>query len=255
MATILIVEDEYLIADEIHRALVRLGHSPLTPVDNSEDALEVLAQQPVELVLMDINIAGDCDGIAAAILVRRQFAVPVVFLTARADSPTLKRANVAQPYAYINKPFTDATLQVQLELALLKAYDSPPPRPARRDPDADLPQPPGPTDSPATSLFLRKGTGSKWVRVLFADVLYFESEDRYVFLHTATEKVLFAQNLRTLESTLPANFVRTHKTYIVNTDYVEAFDDAYVEVGKNLTAIPVGRAFKPELMKRLRTTL
>ncbi|MBF9239877.1 response regulator [Hymenobacter sp. BT683] len=85
MSTILIVEDELLIAAEISQTLVRLGHTPLEPVDSSDEALGVLATQPVELVLMDINISGDCDGIAAALLIRRQFAVPVVFLTARSD--------------------------------------------------------------------------------------------------------------------------------------------------------------------------
>lgn len=126
MSTILIVEDELLIAEEIQRTLVRLGHTPLEPVDNSDEALRVLATQPVELVLMDINIAGDCDGIAAALLIRRQFAVPVVFITARSDSATLNRAKLAQPYGYLVKPFTDDSLRVQIELALFNAYQAGP---------------------------------------------------------------------------------------------------------------------------------
>lgn len=249
MATILIVEDEWLIAQEIRRSLVRLGHAPLAPVDNSESALEVLAQEAVELVLMDINIAGDCDGIATAILVRRHFALPVVFLTARSDSPTLKRANIAQPYGYITKPFTDATLKVQLELALLKAYEAPPPQLEVRDLSAALPQsqPPAPLDPASTSMFVRKGTN--WVRMLYAEILYFVADDKYVFLHTATEKILIAQNLRSLESSLPAAFMRAHRSYIVNLDHVTLFDDAYVEVAGQ--ALPVSRTFRGELKKRL----
>lgn len=247
MATILIVEDEWLIAQEIRRSLLRLGHTPLAPVDNSEAALEVLEKEAVELVLMDINIAGDCDGIAAAIMVRRHFALPVVFLTARSDSPTLARANIAQPYGYITKPFTDATLKVQLELALLKAYDSPPPRLEVRDLSAGLPQPPAPQDRTSPSMFVRKGT--KWVRVLYADILYFFADDKYIILHTLTEKIPFAQTLRTLEATLPPNFIRAHRSYIVNIDHLTAFDEAFVEVAK--LPIPVSRTFRPELKKRL----
>ena len=246
MATILIVEDEILIADEIHRALVRLGHSPLPPVDNSDDALDALAEHPVELVLMDINIAGDCDGIATAIQVRRKFAVPVVFVTARSDSSTLKRANVAQPYAFINKPFTDATLQVQLELALLKAYDSPPPRPFPRDSD-EPPAPLGAPDSSGKSMFVRQG--QKWIRYLYTDILYFESDARYVFLQRGQERILIAEPLRKLEMTLPPIFMRIHKSYLVNLDHVEVLDDAYVDVAGQ--QIPVGRAFKAELKNRL----
>lgn len=247
MATILIVEDELLIAEEIRRSLVRLGHAPLEPVDNSEEALEVLAKEAVELVLMDINIAGDCDGIATAILVRRHFALPVVFLTARSDTPTLKRASIAQPYGYITKPFTDDLLKVQLELALLKAYEMPPPRLAVPDASAGLPLPPAPADAASAAMFVRKG--AKWVRVGYADIHYFEAEGDYVVLHTATEKIMFDQTLRYLESSLPASFIRAHRSYIVNTDHLTAFDDAYVEVGKQ--AIPVSRTFRSELKKRL----
>jgi DNA-binding LytR/AlgR family response regulator len=247
MATILIVEDELLIAEEIRRSLVRLGHSPLEPVDNSEEAMEVLANEAVELVLMDINIAGDCDGIATALLVRRHFALPVVFLTARSDTPTLKRASVVHPYGFLTKPFTDDSLRVQLELALLKAYQLPPPRPDALDLSAGTPHPPAPTDAHSTSLFVRQGT--KWVRVMYVDIQFFVAEGDYVTLHTSTKRMLVASSLRHLEHSLPASFIRTHRSYLVNIHHVTAFDDAYVQVGAQ--AIPVGRSFRPELKKRL----
>lgn len=247
MASILIVEDEWLIAEEIRRSLVRLGHTPLAPVDNSDTALEVLAKQAVELVLMDINIAGDCDGIATAIMVRRHFALPVVFLTASSDSLTLKRASIAKPYGYITKPFTDDSLKVPLELALLKAYEVPPPRLEVPDLSAGLPQPPAPSDALSTSMFVRKG--SKWVRVLYCDIQYFYADDKYVMLHTATEKILFTQTLRSLETMLPAHFIRAHRSYIVNLDHLTAFTEVSVEVAGQ--TIPVSRTCRGELKKRL----
>ena len=171
MATILIVEDEPLIAAEIEATLLALGHTPLEPVDNSDDALAALARHPVELVLMDINIEGDTDGIATALLVRRRFAVPVVFLSARSDAATLNRAKVAQPYGYVLKPFTADILRTQLELALYAAYQTP----ARPDspPPADPAEATPPEHSTSTYFFVKKGQG--YVKLRVADILYLEA--------------------------------------------------------------------------------
>ncbi|MET4107687.1 LytTR family transcriptional regulator DNA-binding domain-containing protein [Hymenobacter sp. UYP22] len=249
MATILIVEDELLIAAEIERALVRLGHSPLPPVESSDEALSVLAAQPVELVLMDINIAGDCDGIAAALLVRRQFAVPVVFLTARSDSATLNRAKLAQPYGFLVKPFTDDSLRVQIELALFNAYQAGPVGPVLDTADAGT-EVLGPAERcPKFKdyLFVRKGSGH--VKVLLSDILYFEALQNYVRLHTVRERFVFDSTLKELEQKLPDQFFKTHRSHIVNLDHVQAYEESSVLLGTEY--VPVSRSCKDELKNRI----
>lgn len=247
MATILIVEDEALIAGEIARSLVRLGHTPLEPVDNSDEAIEALLHHPVELVLMDINIAGDMDGIAAALLIRRQYAVPVMFLTARTDSATINRAKVAQPYGYVVKPFTDESLRAQLEFALHNAYHTPPPRVAKADEQpvgqsAALPAP-----DYSRALFVRKGAG--YVKVAVDDILYFDSLQNYVRLHTAKEVFVFDSTLKELEQKLPKFFLKIHRCHIVNLNHVMAYEDSSVLIGKDY--IPVSRSCKEELKNRI----
>ena len=249
MATILIVEDELLIAAEIERALARLGHTPLPPVDNSDEALSVLAAQPVELVLMDINIAGDCDGIAAALLVRRQFAVPVVFLTARSDSATLNRAKLAQPYGFLVKPFTDDSLRVQIELALFNAYEAGPVGPVLDTADAGT-EVLGPAERcPKFKdyLFVRKGSGH--VKVQLSDILYFEALQNYVRLHTVRERFVFDSTLKELEQKLPDQFFKTHRSHIVNLDHVQAYEESSVLLGTEY--VPVSRSCKDELKSRI----
>ncbi|MBT9395032.1 LytTR family transcriptional regulator DNA-binding domain-containing protein [Hymenobacter sp. NST-14] len=249
MATILIVEDELLIAAEIERTLVRLGHSPLPPVESSDEALQVLAAQPVELVLMDINIAGDCDGIAAALLVRRQFAVPVVFLTARSDSATLNRAKLAQPYGFLVKPFTDDSLRVQIELALFNAYQAGPVGPELDSADAGT-EVLGPAERcPKFKdyLFVRKGSGH--VKVLLSDILYFEALQNYVRLHTVRERFVFDSTLKELEQKLPDQFFKTHRSHIVNLDHVQAYEESSVLLGAEY--VPVSRSCKDELKSRI----
>lgn len=248
MASILIVEDELLIAAEIERSLRRLGHAPLEPVDNSDDALTALGRFPVELVLMDINIEGDTDGIATALLVRRQFAVPVVFLTARSDQATLNRAKLAQPYGYVLKPFTDDSLRTQIELALYAAYQAAPAH-------AVLPAPAPPTEAQAPEgsgvpdfFFVKKGNG--YVKLRVADICYLEALENYVCLHTANEQFVVYSTLKDLEQKLPsASFFKTHRSHIANLDHVRAYEEGCVLVGKNY--LPVSRSCKDELKKRL----
>ena len=249
MATILIVEDELLIAAEIERALARMGHTPLEPVDNSEDALDALGRYPVELVLMDINIEGDTDGIATALLVRRQFAVPVVFLTARSDAATLNRAKLAQPYGYLLKPFTEDGLRTQIELALYAAYQAPPVRPVAPPPPAVETEPAPPAESGATSsyFFVKKGTG--YVKLSVADIHYLEALENYVRLHTATEQFVVYSTLKDFEAKLPPSFFKTHRSHIVNLDHVRAYEEGCVLLGK--TYVPVSRSCKEELKKRI----
>lgn len=242
MATVLIVEDELLIAAEIARTLVRLGHSPLEPVDNSDDVMAVLATSQVDLVLMDINIFGDCDGIATAIVVRRQFALPVIFLTARSDAATLNRAKVAQPYGFVIKPFSDETLRVAVELALYNAYQAPTARAAVLVEEVN----PSPT-SFTNVVFVRKGSG--YVKVLVKDILYFEALQNYVRLYTATENFVIDSTLKDLEQKLPANFLKTHRSYIVNLDHVQAYEEGSVLLGKDYA--PVSRSCTAEVKNRL----
>ena len=243
MATILIVEDELLIAAEIERALRRLGHTPLEPVDNSDDALDALARHPIELVLMDINIEGDTDGIATALLVRRQFAVPVVFLTARSDAAALNRAKLAQPYGYILKPFTDDTLRTQLELALYAAYQVPA-RPPMPEPDSVATTP---NEARFSFFFVKKG--STYVKLQAADIHYLEAFDNYVRLHSAMGQFVVYSTLKDLEQKLPPSFLKTHRSHIVNLDHVSAYEEGCVLLGK--ACIPVSRSYKEELKKRL----
>ena len=115
---ILVVEDEGLIAHDIASRLEVLGHQVVATVSTAEEALEHAAA--ADLVLMDIRIDGQRDGIAAAQEVRARHHVPVVFLTAHADRATLERAKAAEPFGYITKPLGPASLHTSIEMAIYK---------------------------------------------------------------------------------------------------------------------------------------
>jgi DNA-binding response OmpR family regulator len=115
---VLIVEDETLIAEELKDRLERFGFSVIGAVDNAEEGIQIATSELPDLVLMDIRLKGEKDGVQAAIEIRRQVDVPVVYLTAYSDRATLDRAKNSEPYGYVLKPFHERELQVTIELAM-----------------------------------------------------------------------------------------------------------------------------------------
>jgi signal transduction histidine kinase len=116
--TILIVEDEWVIALDIKQHLTKLGYSVSGTANSAEKALELVAAAKPDLVLMDIYLQGNKSGIEAADQIRQQFHLPVVFLTAHADEATLTEAIATHPYGYIVKPFEEQELIIAIQVAL-----------------------------------------------------------------------------------------------------------------------------------------
>jgi PAS domain S-box-containing protein len=114
----LVVEDEAIVARDIVRQLERFGHHVVADTPRGEEAVELAAKLLPDLVLMDIQLAGPMDGIDAAQAIRRNSAVPVVFLTAFATDNVLQRAKQASPFGYLVKPFDPQQLETAIEIAL-----------------------------------------------------------------------------------------------------------------------------------------
>ena len=118
MAKILVVEDESVVAWHVQEALQKLGHEVIKIVVTGREAIQIAAQARPHLVLMDIRLQGDIDGVAAAKTIYFQLDVPVVYLTAHADEQTLQRATETSPFGYLVKPFQEAELQATIKIAL-----------------------------------------------------------------------------------------------------------------------------------------
>ncbi|MBZ5502172.1 MAG: response regulator [Acidobacteriia bacterium] len=117
---IFIVEDEALISMELTDRLAGLGYWPCGQAARGEVALTRIRESKPDLVLMDINLAGDLDGIETAQQVRQQFNLPVLFLTAYSDPDLVTRAMETNSYGYLVKPFDERELRANIEFALYK---------------------------------------------------------------------------------------------------------------------------------------
>ena len=119
-AEILIVEDEWIVAEDIKRSLQHHGYTVSNIIPSGEEALEMVEEKRPDLILMDIMLKGDMDGIEAASQIHSRFDIPVVYLTAYADEKVLHRAKYTEPFGFILKPFEERELNSSIEITLFK---------------------------------------------------------------------------------------------------------------------------------------
>ncbi len=120
MGKILVAEDSLIVNQHIRRALESGSHSVISAFSGAEAVAEANNQNP-DLILMDIMMESSSDGIDAAMEIKETIDIPIIFLTALTDEPTLKKAKISQPYGYVVKPFNEAELLSNIDVALYKA--------------------------------------------------------------------------------------------------------------------------------------
>ncbi len=117
-ATVLVVEDEVIVSDDIVKILETLHYFPLCAVRTGDEAVLKAREYSPDVVLMDIKIPGKLDGLGAAEIIREELDIPVIFVTSFADDATIEKAKITNPYGYVLKPFTELDLKVAIEIAL-----------------------------------------------------------------------------------------------------------------------------------------
>ena len=115
---ILVVEDEHIVAMGIKKMVKSLGYTVTGVASSGEDAISKAESTFPDVVLMDIMLKGDMDGVEAAGEIRERFDIPVVYLTAYSDNKILERAKKTEPFGYIVKPFDEKDLHSSIEIAL-----------------------------------------------------------------------------------------------------------------------------------------
>jgi diguanylate cyclase (GGDEF)-like protein/PAS domain S-box-containing protein len=117
---VLVVEDEVLVARDICARLERMGYDVVGNAARGEDAIKLAFEESPDLVLMDINLRGDMDGIEAAIKINESRSTPIIFCTAYSNDEVLARAKITSPFGYVLKPFDNRELEINIEIALFK---------------------------------------------------------------------------------------------------------------------------------------
>lgn len=242
---ILIVEDEMVIAAKISMFLSELGYEVSGILPRAEEAMLHIQENRPDIILLDIQLKGAMDGIDLALEIQKTNEVPVIFLTANTDEASFNRAKMANPYAFLAKPFKKMDLQRSLELTIRRmedtyhGLDSEPPTPAEVG-----------TFILEDRIFVR--IKEKMVKILFASILYIEAERNYCRIITDYKEYLLTMPMKSLEDKLPVYFQRIHRSHIVNLKQINEVEESSILVG--LKWLPLSKSLRAELLSRLRTT-
>ena len=244
---ILIVEDEMIIAADISMMLNTLGYEVTGITPRGEDALKSIESTRPDIVLMDVGLKGELDGVQTAAQIYEQFFIPVIFLTSNADEATFQRAKATKPYAFISKPFQKSELQRAIELTLERISEETVNEKEKIE-ISDINQEPFILSD---RIFVRHK--DRMVKVFIQDILFAEADRNYCMVHTVDKEYLLTVPLRVLEDNLPnAQFMRVHRSYLVNLGKIDALTDNQEFLVLGAKNVPVSRRFKEEVLKRLK---
>lgn len=231
---ILVVEDEIIIADNICDALEDLGYECLEPAINYTEAVNRIEEEKPDIAILDINLSGKKTGIDIAKKIKQSYNFPFIFLTSNSDEATVSEAKEVMPPAYLVKPFSKNELYTSIEVAIhnfsqkniQKNYSS-----ILKD-----------------SLFVKdKGYFTK---VFFKDILYIKSAHVYIeIILKDHRKIVTRISLNDIIKKLNNHFLRIHRGYIINTQFLSQITGSSVKVLN--TELPMGKKYREELIKKI----
>ncbi|MCC6726979.1 MAG: response regulator [Saprospiraceae bacterium] len=247
---ILIVEDEAIVSLDLADRLEGMGYTVAGTAASGEAALRIFAQQPVDIVLMDIHIQGPMDGIDTALKIRELRPVPLIYLTAQTDGPTVERAKATFPSAYLAKPFDEKNLQLAIEMALHNfAFQTPASPLAKPEMSAPIVEKISLNADnilrTEAAIFIKQNY--KFVKFKPEDLLYCQADGVYTDLFTKEKKYTLRLTLQQVVDKLQfPPLVRVHRSYAVNRSNIDSFTDQDVTVGS--MEIPIGASFREEFL-------
>ena len=230
---VLVVEDSALIAEDIAYKLGKHHFEVVRIFDKGEDALEYLKKNETDLVLLDIRLAGALDGISTGYIIQENYSFPIIYLSDLADAETLHRAKQTRPSNYLTKPFNEADLVRAIDLAFSNFSSQRPPSTTEKKPD---------------HIFIK--TENTFTRVSLADILFLHADRSYCNIVTDAKTYMQSVSMNHVVDQINSDdFVRIHRSYVVNVHKVTAIEGNIVKVGKH--ALEMSKSLRDDLIGRL----
>ncbi|MDW3209988.1 MAG: response regulator [Reichenbachiella sp.] len=233
---VLVVEDDPITAEDISEVLQECGMHVMDKVPSGESALEVVRNKKPDVILMDVNLEGELDGVVTASMLNETDNIPLIYLTANSDKVTALRAINTHPSAFITKPFDESNVIFAIELAfsnhLKKIFESEQQNIKSQE-----------------AIFLKRG--DIFEKVMLSDILYIKADGSYSHVFTKNGKYASSNNLNAAckNLTMPS-FMRIHRSYVINTDNVTGFDVDFVYFDEQY--VPYSKNNKEELLRRFK---
>jgi len=250
---ILIVEDESIVALDLASGLERDGYHITGIADNANEAQQLFSENEVDIILMDVNIIGDKDGIDAATEILKQKPVPIIYLTAFTDAATIERIKQTHPAAFLSKPYSLTNVRIAIDLAVNNFAVAREQQQTGKIIQLDKSTSRN-TASPEREMILRMNdhifvkSNYAFVKVKLDELLYVEADNNYTAIVTGEKKFLLRLSLSQLLDKINYKpLVRIHRSYAVNINALQSFNDQEVEI--NQQQLPIGRNYKEDFLR------
>lgn len=242
---IAVVGDEPIVSIKLQNRLSRLGYRIVGPFARGEEALRDFRRNRPDLVILDVNLRGELDGIQTAEAIRKVAPTVLIFVATESDELVYERARPVRPAAFLYRPIPDRDLAHAIDLALAAPGA---PRSFGEEPDPQLP------DGESAMfqynrLFLK--VKDRLCRIMVQDILWVEADDYYCKVVTDEREYLVTKTLKKFSAMLPleTSFVRCHRSYLVNLRRVTEVGDSYILLGHH--KLPVSRSRRSEVRQRV----
>jgi len=243
--SVLVVEDESIVAKDIQQSLIKLGYTVVGTASTGEKALALANELRPDIILMDIMLKGPMSGIDASAVIKKDLAIPVIFLTAYADESTLSKAKVTEPFGYIIKPFKEIDLHTSIEMALYKHGKE-------RDivKERDLLYSIVENKDSKDYIFVK--SNSRLIKLNTKEIYYIEALKDYVVINTLNSRYTIHSTMKEIEKKMPtADFIRVHRSFIIRIDKIASIDLPNLILENEKKVIPIGGSYKDDLVNRL----
>jgi two-component system response regulator LytT len=232
LSNFLIVEDEFLIAETIAEILKKAGCQAIRLVATMEEALHEIEIERPSMVLTDINLGQHKTGIDLGLALYNTYHIPFIYITSHASSDIIEKAKYSHPNAYIIKPFKNEDLLIAIELALFNStvFD--------------------PINNVKSEIAIKEGRALIFIET--DKIIWLETDKNYTTLNIENGKRRVVRTpLSSIQLDLPQeNFIRIHKSYIINTKYVsEILPNSLIIQGVELK---IGRTYQDEIAAKFK---
>lgn len=243
---ILLVEDDLIIATDISMQLQQLGYAVTGILPRGEDVLSHIEQNAPDIVIMDVHLKGELDGVQTAQLVYEKHQLPIIFLTANADEVTFNRAKATKPFAFISKPFKRRDLIRAIELVISRLAMEEEQASTSSQDETEIPT----SYILSDRIFVRYR--NQMIKIFLEEIYFAQADRNYCKIQTKNREFLMSIPLKKLMEKLPLdNFIRTHRSYVVNIGKIDSISQHYDYVMISENKIPISRGLKEEVISRL----
>ena len=238
----MIVEDNSLVAEALAASLKDQEYDVVGRAKTGFEAIENAEKTNPDLIIMDINLKGDMDGVEASRIIKDKKPVPIIFLTAHSDQNTFNKAKSTQPDAYITKPYNEHDLARAIDLAINNFTEK------GRSSDVKIAQ----KNSILNDAIFVKSE-KRYVKIPIEELNYIEADGSYCRVNCSRNEYLLTMNLHTFETRIHhPQLIRINRSYIINIRKVDSFEKDCLSIGDK--SITISKQYQDDFRNRILMT-